>query len=113
VRRRADSDARVLNASSVVAVRVNQPAAAAVVVAEADRDAAAVRVTFVWTRTYEPGLSSTCPTGNVYQKPAPNRLQPSRIRRLAFRDRIGGLRPRHRDEDPPAEHQEKALIIRI
>src|SRR5882757_9700779 len=68
------SAARVRNASSLVSVRGNRPATAAVLLPKPIGMPPPFASHSVWTRTYEPTFKHVSVPG-TYQKPAPYRLQ--------------------------------------
>src|SRR5882762_6102543 len=106
------SAARVRNASSLVSVRVNRPAAAVVLLPKPIGMPPPFASHSVWTRTYEPIFKHVSVPG-TYQKPAPYRLQTFTYSTgLAFTGRSAACAPATATR-PAAEPRSKLFTIFI
>src|SRR5258707_9657604 len=106
------SGARVRNGRSLVSVRVNRPAAAAVLLPKPIGMPPPFASHSVWTRTYEPTFKHVSVPG-TYQKPAPYRLQTFTYSTgLAFTGRSAACAPATATR-PAAEPRSRLLTIFI
>src|SRR5882757_1800064 len=106
------SAARVRNASSLVSVRVNRPAAAAVLLPKPIGMPPPFASHSVWTRTYEPTFKHVSVPG-TYQKPAPYREQTFTYSTgLAFTGRSAACAPETATR-PAAETRRRLFTIFI